>query len=409
MDEIETKKTIIQANPTAETVTIDEKAESKGFFTKRNIIILIITTLLSIALVALTIRFIININWNQFFVSLGGGLKLSLGGLWFFLLLVFMVYTIAYNVLPIWIRLKRLNIKVPFVQYLLFSLAMSFIKAVTPSNFIYDPYTVFWLKTQGVSTSKATSIIFSNGLLWQAMELIIHIPSYIIVMMNYDKLIQVSEGEGIALIFLMSVGLFIDIIGTASMFLLCFSKKMHYLLSVCFNWFKKALRMKYHTKPQIREKYKNRAVLKQDVIGYFKDWKATCVLVFILLSYELCLYFILSPSLLLVNGADIFTFSTVNVYHAANMAFNANRINLIPGLAAGLEWSLLRMLQALGGISGGQPEDQKEFISQGIFLWRSFYTYLPCLLGLVGFGVLTGFQIKDYKKKKSDFVTAKYE
>ncbi|MCQ3908089.1 MAG: hypothetical protein MJ200_00550 [Mycoplasmoidaceae bacterium] len=44
------------------TQTIEEKAESKSFFTKRNVIIIILTSLLSIGLLALTIKFILNID-----------------------------------------------------------------------------------------------------------------------------------------------------------------------------------------------------------------------------------------------------------------------------------------------------------------------------------------------------------
>lgn len=406
---IETKKSEVKTKDlNLKTKTIEDKAEGKGFFTKRNVIILIITSLLSIGLVILTLLFIIPMDWSQFFGSLNAGLKNQLGWLWLTMLILFIFVNFIYNVFPMWVRLKSLGIKIPAVQYFLFAIAISFFKGVTPSNFIYDPYTIFWLKTQGVSTSRASSIMFSGGLLWQGTELLVHIPSFIIVMTKANTLLAAGQAGGITLIVLMALGIVIDILGTLFMVLLCFSRRAHYVMSTIFNKIKKALKMKYHTKEEIAEKYKNKAILRNDTISYFKNWKDTAIICVVLISYDLILFFILNASLELVN-INHFAYDPVNVFNATNMAFNANRLNLIPGLAAGLEASLVQMLKALGGITGGSDDDKVEFIKRGIFLWRTFFTYFPCLIGLGGFGVLTGLQIRSYKKKKGSFISSKYE
>lgn len=391
--------------------TIDEKAEHKSFFNTRNIVIIIITSLLSIALVALTIIFILDMNWDKFFANVGSGLQHELGWLWFSLLVLFMVVTIAYNYIPIWIRLREMGVKVRAWEYFLFSLSISFLRGVTPSNFIYDPYTVFWLKTQGVSTSKATSIMFSNALIWQAAVLIIHIPSFILVMMQADTIIACSTW-GIGIIVLMSVGLAIDIIGCLVMVLLCFSKKTHFIMSSVFNWFKKKLHLKYHTKAEIEEKYKNRATLKRDVIGFYKNKLDTIMIICILTGFELIVYFMFNDALMLINPVNNpFTFDPLGVFNGVNMTFNANRINILPSYGLGLEAMLRDVIHAVGNV---QPwpegsKDAAQFVNQGMFLWRTFFTYFPTLLGLFGFIGMTAFQIRSYKKKKGGFIEAKYE
>ena len=388
--------------------TIEEKAERKNFFNARNIIIIILTTLATGALMYVTFKFILDMDWSKFFHNVGQGITLQLGALWLTLLILFMIISIAYNYTHIWIRLRRLGIHVPAWQYFIFSLSISFLKGVTPANFVYDPYTIFWLKTQGVSTSRATSIMFSNALLWQAMELIIHVPSFIIVMIKADLLIALGA-EGITLIVLMSLGLLIDIIGCLFMLLLCFSRRAHFVLSSIFNWFKKKLHMKYHTKAEIEEKYKKRATIKNEVIEYYKNWKDTLIIVLILVAYELIVYFSLNSALALLNVNGEFKFNPCDVFNSANMAFNANRINFIPAFSVGLEWALWRMLESLGGIQQTGVTPAKDFINQGIVLWRSFYTYFPTLIGLFGFMGLTIFHVVSYKKRKGSFIESKYE
>ncbi len=388
--------------------TVEEKAESKGFFTKRNIVIIVLLTIVSLGLAAITLFVVFDVEmWKTFFVNIGHGLTINFGTLWLTILACFALINIAYNMIPIWVRLKQMGIKIRWWQWFCFSLSISFLKAVTPANFIYDPYTVFWLKTQGVSTSRATSIMFSNALMWQSAVLLIHIPSFILILTRGG----LHGVDGTLLIVFMSIGLLIDIIGVLVMVLLCFSKKAHYVISLLFNWIKKKLHLKYHSKAEIIEKYQNKATLKREVIDYYKDWSTTLIILFVLVAYELIVYFTLSASMALLNNQDDihYTFDPAYVFHSANMAFNATRIIFTPAQQGILEWSLLRMLKSLGGISPDLGDDTKHFVEQSIVLWRTFFTYIPAVLGLIAFGTLTGIQVRSYKKNKSGFITDKYE
>lgn len=391
------------------TQTIEEKAESKSFFTKRNVIIIILTSLLSIGLLALTIKFILNIDWANFVISFKTGVTVHLGWLWLTVLILFVFVNFVYNSLPTYIRLRKLGIHASPAQWILFSLSISFFKAVTPSNFVYDPYTIFWMKTQGVTTSRATSTMFSNGLLWQAVELLVHIPSYIIVMTRLNDVLATDYGTSLTWIIMMNVGIFVDVFGVLFMLLLCFSRRAHYVMSSIFNRVKKAFKMKYHTKAEIEEKYKNRAVIRQDSINYFKDWKNTLLIVLIFAAFDLIVFFTINPALFLVNNDGKYTFNAVSVFNATNMAFNANRINILPGQFVGLESCLVTFLHGIGGINGGSFGAQEQFLKQGIFVFRLFLTFFTCLIGLVGFGVLTGLQVGSFRKDKGSFISNKYE
>ncbi|MCQ3908090.1 MAG: hypothetical protein MJ200_00555 [Mycoplasmoidaceae bacterium] len=133
------------------------------------------------------------------------------------------------------------------------------------------------------------------------------------------------------------------------------------------------------------------------------------LIVLIFAAFDLIVFFTINPALFLVNNDGKYTFNAVSVFNATNMAFNANRINILPGQFVGLESCLVTFLHGIGGINGGSFGAQEQFLKQGIFVFRLFLTFFTCLIGLVGFGVLTGLQVGSFRKDKGSFISNKYE
>jgi hypothetical protein len=69
----------------------------------------------------------------------------------------------------------------------------------------------------------------------------------------------------------MIVGIAIDFLGLALMFISGFSRKLHYLLSRIFNRTKQFLHLKYHTKQQTYQTYVVEATLQRQFVKYFND------------------------------------------------------------------------------------------------------------------------------------------
>lgn len=380
---------------TQTTKTIEQKAQGKNFFTKRNIILIVVTTIISLGLVALTFFVIFKPSiWSTFFTNLGIGFKSTWGWAWFIILVLFACFNVMYNMIPFWFRLRKEGLHIKFWEWLCFSLSVSFLKAVTPLNFVYDPYIIFFLSSKGVPVSRASSVMLSNMLIWQIGLFLVNLPSFIIVLV---KPWQVAVSIKATLIVFMSIGIALDIAIICLLLLLCFSKNAHYAVSRVFNGIKKRLHMKYHTKEEIIEKYKVKAQTRRDVINDIKDWKSTVGLLLFYIAHEMIVYFTLCAALKMIDH-DFYSFNAIAVYHSANMAFNANRFNPIPGFGIGLEYSLIGLLKGLGGIKPRGGMDT--FVGQGILLWRNFYTYIPALAGIVGFGVLTSIQIGRYNKRR---------
>ncbi|XQP55693.1 MAG: hypothetical protein ACOQNY_02695 [Mycoplasmoidaceae bacterium] len=408
------KKTVIKGEKNPDHLLIEESAafdnkngKNKTFFDKKKIFFLILFFVLSIALLALTIVFILDINFVKLFESMKQGFGEELGALWFILLLCYFFF-IGFSIYAgVWPRLAKLGYKIPQWEYWLFGLTISFFRATTPVMFS-DPYFIFWLKTKGVPTSRATSILFSNTLLWQIVQFGVTFPSFVMVLISRDALL--TNPAGMSAFILLCAGIIIDAFSIAFMILLNMSKNIHYFMSRCFNWVKQKLHMQYHTKEETKEKYKNKAVMKEQFIEYMKDWKTTLLILGILIVGELILYFAVNWALFFMStyNADgqVYnsTFNFWQAFNCANVTFTANRLNFIaPNGEGSLQFLLSTFLVELGGFKiTPVPGDVKEIttgiVNNAILVWRVFGAYLPALFGLGALIGLTTIQARRYKK-----------
>lgn len=410
----ETKRTMkVESNPDhrlIEESTIENNPKKGGnFFTTKKVVLMSLFFVLTIVILFLTIRFIMGVNFKQLASAVDRGFGEDLAALWLTLLISYIFYAIFCNFATFWIRLRKLGYKIPFWEYWLFGASYSFLKAITPILFS-DPYALFWLKTKGISTSRATSLLFSNVLFWQIIQFLVTLPSFIIVLVNRNLLFD--DPEGITAFTFLCLGIITDACCIAIMLMLNLSKKMHSGLSKIFNWFKKKFHMKYHSKAEIEEKYKNQATIKRDFIGYLKDWKTTSLLISIYVVNELYTYFAVCWSLYFVQfqmvGSTLFemTFDFWGAFNSANVCFTANRLNFITPNGEGSIQALLYVyLDKIGNlnvieVNGANASVKESGINNSILLWRMFNAYFPAILGLMCMVGLTTKQVRDYKKYK---------
>jgi len=399
-------KKVVKTNKNSKPI---EASAEKNFMSKRNIFLIVFGLLIALLIIGLTIKYILNIDFNQLGKSMREGFSHSLGYLWFFLLILYTIINIAYNSLALIPRMKHLGIKVPFYEWILMSITISFLKAVTPANLVSDPYTIFWLRTRGCPTSKATSLTFTNTFLWEAAQICITLPSLIFLTINHYSIMHFSNGnidpQGISVFVFMWVGFGIDIFGIFIMYLLCTSKRLHYRLSTIFNWFKKKLHMKYHTKEETAEKYKVKAVMKQDFIIFMKDWKGSLIVFLIWFGCEFVSYSAVSWSLNFVQYVNGIPYKVDywTAFHCANLAFTANKLNFLPGGEGGIQWFLQVLIQSVGHFAKNySPQNRWSIVTNnGIIVWDAFRNLIPGAIGIIGMIVLTIRQVKQYKKSKS--------
>ena len=193
---------------------------NKSFLNTKNIILITLGIILSIVFISLTFIFVLDIKWDALFVQIKNAFTGGrFAGLWLISLLLFLVCRYFFTYIVFTTRLKKIGIKVSFSQKLLYTLTIWFLQGVTPANFVTDPYTVFWLKTQGLPTHKASALVLSTVSIWQLVQIIVTLPSFVFICMEYSSLIE-SKG-GIYTFWIMVVGLLFDFI---SLFVMRFSR-----------------------------------------------------------------------------------------------------------------------------------------------------------------------------------------
>ena len=371
-----------------------EAKSSNTFFDKKKIIIFSVGLVLTIALLAVTFKFVLDIDYAHLFESLSGGLRdrvwivfvvLALGSCKLFLTNVSVV-----------IRLQKLGYKVALWEYILFSFSYTFIQSVTPANFVSDPYIMFWIKTKKASNAEAYAITTTNTLVWQLVQLLITLPSFAMVAPLYDCF----EGfKGQLIYWLMICGALLDILGSALFIVLCFSKRISYWLSVAFNWCKKMLRIQYHTKEQSRQSYLIEGRASRLAKNTLFQWKDTIIITLLIASVIVAQYSLFYFATLWITPKDFTVLDFTDVFNCANVALTANKMIPLPGSTLSLELSLQEMLKAIHKSQGTGESGIEQIASDAVLTFRTFYTYIPAIIGIFTFSGLTFIQYRIFKYK----------
>ena len=381
---------------------LEESAEGKKIYSKRNMFFLLFFFVVSIIFIVLAFRFVLKIDIKQFFGAVNSGFNKKIGYILFTCFIVGYLWSVAYTFLGYYPRLSSLNIHVPTWEYIIFSLTIAFFKGITPSTLFIDPYTMFWLKSKGLSTNKAASVVMTNSLIWQAAALIITLPSFIYLWITKDGFLKLVQYENWFTLLTIILGMVFNFLCLSGWFILCWSKKIHFIVSCIGNWCKKKLRMKYYTKEQIEQKYEVRATMRNNFIDLVKNWKITLLCFLIYACFESFSYLCICFGLMFTQQQNI----NIRIYMAfncANVAITANTIFFF--VPSGI-LTLDKFLKDLLTITNCWEENNINYwtkeknVVNSIFLWRWFFTYLPTLTGSIGVIPLITIQIVRYKNKK---------
>lgn len=365
----------------------------KNFFTKKKIIIFSLFFIITIVLFSCAIIFIFKTNIPLLIIQIKFGLITKGKRIWFLILILYFLIMPIFNVISFWLRVRRIK-KISFIQWFCLAITIDFIKAITPANFIYDPYTVFWMKMNGVPIRKATTIMFINAWQWQLTQILITVPSFIVVIRHGYAML--TNQLNVSIFSLMIIGLSIDIIGLIIMTLLCLSTNVHYFLSSILNWFKKKFKLKYHTRIEINEKYKNQKVMKRDFYEYLNDYSSTILTFIFVLLEEIFVYSAtyFAFAFFLPQNVEI---NFMSIFNVANIAYTANKMIPLPGGEFSTQIIMKQLFDVYGGIKNCRINEKEDYIANSILLWKWFNSYLIAFFGFFGFWYLTYDQIKNKK------------
>lgn len=366
------------------------------FFTKKRIIIFSISTALLIAFIALTVVYLFDINFN----AIGQLISESYNNnnlffLWFFMLLTFPIFFILWRIYIYWYKLKKDGIRIKWYDWLCFSCMGAFLNAITPFAIGNEPYTIFWLRSHGVSVKRAAVIVASTGIFGSFIQVLITWPSFFIISASYSADLGT---EYLTAYWFGFTGLTLDLLALVFYWLLSYSRKAHVICNRIWHFIRRKFKMSYKTVDEIKHEFFVQASFKKEFMAELKDVKFSIILVVGNLVWNLLFYVALIFSFLLLNpGLELNYF---DIFNYTNVAITANNFIPIPGGEGTIQFTIRNfMLQDIGNnvLSDSQ---WKVFIDNSVFIWRLFTSYVLSFLGLTCFPISVKMFWKIYKKPK---------
>lgn len=376
-------------------------SNNKEFVNRKRIIFISISIIISIIMVIITILYVLKIDFKDLGKLLHETFARTDADRWWVVpLFAYIFFKIFFTYHQYYIKLKDYGIKWTFWDKISFGSTVVFLFAVTPANFVTDPFAVYWLRKKGLKMHEAVTVTIGCSLICQVAQIIVTIPSFVMVCMQYHNLINVPGGH--ATFWLMFIGLSINVINVAFLSFSGVSRKFHILISKIWNTILRWLHLKYKSNLEIVNEYYHKNSIKKEFNSFFKDYKKCIYLFFLYSAYEIFTYFCVWFSLEWISPSEI----SVNLlwsFNAGNIGFTANKFIPLPGGEGTIEYFLQTILTYIPEAikNNGYEISKEEFANHGILIWRTFTTYIPAILGLFGVWFLIGKQIKINKQNKA--------
>ncbi|MBP5257041.1 MAG: hypothetical protein J6Y96_01660 [Mycoplasma sp.] len=371
---------------------------SKNFFNKKKFAIISLCIIISIILIVLSIIYALKINFSDFFTNVHNAITTNhLVALWLILLLLFIPYKLYVQITIYVTRLRRLGIKTSFWESILYTLTISFLTTISPGNLLVDPYSAFWLRTQHVEPYKCGAITICTMLIWHTIQILITIPSYVIVCMSYNDFVKSNVTSAKLIFWFVSTGFIVDLITLSILAILGTSRHIHIWISLLWNRIKKIFHFRYLPKHHVIYLYMNQELLKKEFRKQFMDWKISIYCVIVLAIHEIFLYFTAAFALKFSLPKDV-DVSILGVFNAANVAITANKFIPIPGGEYTSQQFLSIFCQVLGKVKLDDKKEIEHYVNNSVLIWRFVTTYLLSIIGLCGFIVYLTHYISQVRK-----------
>lgn len=371
----------------------DAVVDKNNFFTKKRIGILFFATIFviafSIIISVLLLKIDIN-SINNFFIE---GFKQAdnMFFLWLFLMFSFPLFSSFWRYIVIYIRIRKENCNAKWYDWIFLIFIGSFLNAVTPFSIGNEPYSLFWLKTHGLTTRKSLLILASTGIVSSFAQILISWPSFFVVSASYNSFgntVEWSLGYWLAF-----AGLLFDLIAFFSFFALTYSRRVHYFLNMSYYWIRRKLKMSYKSKEDIKIKYVQKAVFKEEFIEEMKNYKFYSFILAGNVVWNIILYASMFFSYKLSGTSDYISFW--DWFNYSNIAYTANNWVPIPGSEGTLQ---ILIIAFINGINSNMGDAFKENVNTIIFVWRIFTFYLTAVIGMICFPISAVLFYKNIKR-----------
>ncbi|WP_027119619.1 lysylphosphatidylglycerol synthase transmembrane domain-containing protein [[Mycoplasma] testudinis] len=373
------------------------------FFSKKNLIFLLIFLIVVILIGVFTSVFFLGIDFNTLDTLAQRTLAPDKVPFLIGLIIMFLYYWF-WNSFTVWLNARHFNIKANFWDWMVFGITNVFIAGISPLQLGSDPYRFYWLTRHGLKVKEALVVATATALYTPMMSVIVTWPSFIIVSTKYGEI--TSSAQGLTAYWFGFVGLMLYMVVFLVLFLLSYSCWFHVLVGRIWNWVLKILKKPYKTKSQIIEEYHVNASFQRSYLKLLKNWKNFLIQIsgvtiwFLFRAFSV--YFVLQ----LLNTTVISNYNPSAIYNITIVAIAANNFVPIPGGEGTMQIVLQRFITAFdSNFSAAGSVSDSAILNQlnvAIFVWRSFLYYLPTVVGAFFFPIILykHYRYKDHWREK---------
>lgn len=372
-----------------------DSIENKLFFNRRRIILLSIFFVITVALIAITLTDILKIDFSNLISMFG--YSINKNGIacflyFLFILLLFPFVKLFTYVFYFHITLKKLGLRIRKRDWFIASWVSFLIICISPSSLGSEPFWIYWINKKIFNMKKASAIVLVNSVLMQLSSIIVTTPSFIYFCTQYENI--VSNENGLIVFWFSVIGISIDFIILIGLYVIIFSKRIHYFFSSIFHWVKKILGLNYKTKKEIISETITDMYFKKEAISILRLYSCSITGLISYIIFTIFLYGCLYLSFGMI--ADLETISFSAIFNYSNVGVTANNFVPLPGS----EGSLQIILKIMLSTSLGSTDTMKESIDNSIFIWRFFTNWFPASVGLIIISVKLINKFINFKNKK---------
>lgn len=342
-----------------------------NFFNKKRTVLLSLSFLVLVALVAVTLSQILNLDFYHLFKNIS--LAANENPL-FSISLVILLFGPLFKTMNLyWIyfyEMKRRKIYTSQLELFTLCFIYNFIVSITPSSIGGEPWLMYWLRKKDIPLNEANAFVLYSSTVGHAAASFITWPSLIYFIVTiYDKIYNYQF-----IIWFTSIGMAMETVVLIVFIVMSFSPKIQYLVSLIFNKILKFLNLKYKDRNEIKKEYEDKKIFKLMMINYYKNYLFTTFIFLLSLFYNFVLYVIYYFS---INFCFADNVNFMDSFNAVNISITANNFIPLPGSEGSLQVLMQKILQI------SLPNISLQNINDGIFVWRFSTTYLTSIIGII--------------------------